>query len=245
MTHFQDLRKRIASWINPQAPTETEFRKAVEDFANFAVGQQFDFRNPATPTLDRNEFVSSFRNTVYISAGAIARKVAGQGVGVFTEKTGKGDTVLEPVDRNHPLMELFREVNPMHVSWDLWFLTVGWLKTVGDAYWVIYRNGLGVPSELWPVSPQWVTVIPDRQQYVSGFRVDGLSYRTELIDVNDMIHLKEPSLDWSGTGQYYGYPPLKAAAKAVDLEDQMLQRLWHQFKNFAPPGTQAKGVAFL
>jgi phage portal protein BeeE len=43
-------------------------------------------------------------------------------------------------------------------------------------------------------------------------------------------------LDWSGTGRFYGKPPLAALAVHADLENTILSRLYHEFKNFAPPG---------
>ncbi|MFQ5930605.1 MAG: phage portal protein, partial [Acidobacteriota bacterium] len=60
------------------------------------------------------------------------------------------------------------------------------------------------------------------------------------IPAKDMIDIRSPNIDWSGSGRFYGWPIPRSNAAAVDSEAAMWDRLvWH-FKNFSPPGLHYK-----
>ncbi len=56
----------------------------------------------------------------------------------------------------HPLLTLFRQVNPVHNSFDLWELTDLSLETAGSAYWLLdFDPLLKIPSAIWICPPTW------------------------------------------------------------------------------------------
>src|ERR1043165_3450046 len=57
-------------------------------------------------------------------------------------------TVEEVVD--HPVLTLFRQVNPVQNSFDLWELTELYLEVAGSAYWLLdFDPLLNIPSAIW------------------------------------------------------------------------------------------------
>src|SRR5436305_1253708 len=57
----------------------------------------------------------------------------------------------------HPLLELLRQVNPVHNQYDLFELTTLYQEVLGSAYWYLSFNVLGVPDEIWILPAQNVT----------------------------------------------------------------------------------------
>lgn len=210
-------------------------KKSIKDFADLAVPRQSGTPAPAQWTVNRDEFVRHYTNTVHIAVGAVARKIAMQEAKVSVRRVEKSGVKLEPVKDTHPLVELFREVNPRDTEYDLWFLTVAWRLLTGDAFWWMPKNSFGVPAELWPLPSQWVWAIPSETEFIGSYLVRGVFGKDTEIPAADIWHLREPSVDWSGSGRFYGRPTLGAVAQMVDIEDAMQKRLWHQFKNFSPP----------
>ena len=74
---------------------------------------------------------------------------------------------MEP---SHPVTRLLDRVNPWHTRADLWRATETHLCLWGAAFWAIERDEDGQP-ELWPLRPDRVAVIPDRQPLRAGVRV--------------------------------------------------------------------------
>jgi phage portal protein BeeE len=206
-----------------------------QQFPGMSVGRNFDGRTAAHWVENRNNYVKQYKGSPYMAIGAIAKMVAMQDVVVQRRTKKKSGIKLEKLSFTHPLVELFEEVNPVDTLWDLWFYAVGWRMMTGDSMIFKAKNGFGVTKHLWPMPSQWARVVPDPNVGVSGFEIDSGS-GTYFVPKESMIHIKNPSLDWEGHGRFYGSPTIKAAATTIELEDEMLNRLYYTFKNFAPPG---------
>ena len=210
----------------------------TQQFASWAVGRTPDKQAPAAWTLDKTTYVQHVRNSVHIAIGAIARKMAMQEIAFYRRKVKRSGVVDEPLKWNHPIAELFREVNPRMTEWELWYYTEGWKLSTGDSYWWKARNGFGTPKQIWPVPSQWVWAIPSPTEFIGAYRVESffLNYgRFAEIPASEVVQISEPNLDWSGNGRFYGSPPLVACANTVDIEQAMFTRLYHTFRNYAPP----------
>lgn len=217
--------------------------KSISNFANIASAQYWGSADsPASWNVDRNEYAKHIKGPVYVASAAIAKRCAMQPVKCLAITRKKSGVRKEELDPLHPLCVLLEEINPhpSFVPFDLWFLTVAWRLTMGDSYWWKVRNNMGKPVELWPIPPQWCHVVPSQTKYIGSYRVNGGSFfygsDDKFIAVEDMVHTRENSVDWSGTGRFYGTPPLAAAAEMVDIHEHMLKRLFYTFKNYAPPG---------
>lgn len=212
--------------------------KATRDFAAVAVPPMPSSHRPVPAAWvdDKNEAVRHYRGSTYVAIGAIARRVAMQPAKVFARRRRKSGEQRIPVPHDHPLQVLFEFVNDFATQFDLWFSIVGWRLITGDAYLWKTRNGFDVPAELWPLPSQWVHALPSPTSFIGGYLVRGVFGQDVTLPTRDVIHFAEPGMDWSGNGRFYGRAPLMAGASMVDVESAMLARLYHQFKNFAPPG---------
>lgn len=231
-----ELKKSVAPGVDVIEGDQGS-KGGLPQFSGFAVGGDANTPHPpAQWLLDRNEYVKHFKGSVFVAVGSIARKIAMQQANVMVIRESKTGQTMEAAPERHPLVQLFREVNPQMVQYDLWFSTIVWRLVTGDAYWWKARNGFGLPAELWPLPSQWVYAVPDSEEYIGGYLVKSIFGRDAFFPADDIIHLREFAADWSSSGRFYGMPPLVASATMVDLEEAMLTRLYSQFKNFAPPG---------
>lgn len=62
----------------------------------------------------------------------------------------------------HPFLTFWKNPNPLHEMSNaaLWNLFEVYLKLKGEGYFVIERDPMGVPTELWPVPTHWVQMTP-------------------------------------------------------------------------------------
>src|SRR5439155_9577593 len=65
----------------------------------------------------------------------------------------KGAEQVEEV-LDHPLLTLFRAVNPTHNAHDLWELTALYQEVHGAASWHLSFDALGVPDAIWVLPSQ-------------------------------------------------------------------------------------------
>jgi phage portal protein BeeE len=211
--------------------------KSTADFAEIMVGPVHRHTR-AEWLIDRNAFLRANRNSVFIASGAIARKMAMQEIKMLRRIPKKSGTVVEPLPSNHPLCQLFFNVNPRFTEWDLWFYTEGWKMLTGNAYWWKGRNLFGTTKEVWPMPSQFVRVIPSRTQYVEAYEIRNLWHteRPVILPASEIVEFMEPNLDWYGNGRFYGSPTLWHCGNTTDIEMTIYDRLRNQFQNYAPPG---------
>ena len=95
-------------------------------------------------------------------------------------------------DENHPLAKLLVEPNP-YDSWeDILYTWPFHIKFTGNAYWLKDEiDGKGRPTAVYPILPQFIEVIPDRDKRIKQYiyRVNG---RVIIIEPDEMIHFKNP-----------------------------------------------------
>jgi len=133
----------------------------------------------------------------------------------------------------HPLLDLFAQVNPIHNSFDLFELTQIYLETLGRAYWHIPRGPLGIPENIWILPAHLVT--PRAVEYVSNL-IDHYEYRTakglEKIAPEDVIFFRFPDPRDPYMG---GLSPLRACWEQVTLASQYASFKIAKFENRAIP----------
>lgn len=229
------------------APSNQSRETGLANYANAMVGTgySFDKRNstPATGPYNRDVLLQKFRGSVFIAAGAIAKKIASVPIKCFREKYNmKSGTVEKQMLRpSHPLVELLENPNEFDTPFDVHYLTTAWRLLTGNAYIWKIRNGLetmGTGAQLFPMSPQWIDAIPDSNEFIGGYRLRTRFFGVENkeIDRKDMIHIKEPNVDQSGNNRFYGFPVTMAVENTIELENEMFARLRHTFNNHARPG---------
>lgn len=117
----------------------------------------------------------------------------------------------------HPFLELMAKVNDFRNGFDLTEEMFLYLDLVGNAYWVILTNNIGVPDEIWPLMSQYVKIVPDKQKFIRYFE-----YTLDRIDIykvepERMVHFKNVN----PRSVFYGLSPLQACVVAADLSVSM------------------------
>lgn len=219
-----------ASSVTAPDVTELPWENQFARMATYSPGV------PASWTENRDQYSRQFIGSTYIAIGAIARMAAMQEAKVKWRREKKGRVVYEDVSPSHPLCQLLEYVNEQLTQWDLWYYMVGWRFLCGDSFTFKAMNGFGITKMLHPIPPQWVHVIPDENNFIAGYRVQPQWGGEFFIPHQAVIHLQNPSLDWSSTGRYYGMPSVKAAAVTIELENEMFKRRYYKEKSLCRPG---------
>ncbi|MFO0799531.1 MAG: phage portal protein [Gemmataceae bacterium] len=185
---------------------------------------------------DPAEQIRNFRSWVYAAVNAIAQEAAKHRPLLY-RNTGQADHELTPLPHTHPLARLLDRPNPWLTPWELWYLTVVYLELTGNCFWYVAPQSvgdtrLGTPGEIWLIPTPWVTVLPDAQEFVKGYRVTAPNAPAETFGPDEVIHLKYPNpLD-----PHLGLSPLQANALAVDANTELLRARVQTFQNGPRPG---------
>lgn len=131
---------------------------------------------------------------------------------VAVRKTAKGTEQVH----DHPVLELFERPNPFMSRYELIAATIMYRAVSGNAYIEKTRSGAGKVVELWPLRPDRMWVIPDRERHIAGWEYR-LGAETFYLDARDVIHSRTRNpLD-----DYYGMPPVRPAAGRIDTANAM------------------------
>ena len=149
--------------------------KAPEGFARV-----FSTRRE-TPILGTAELLAGYDRFPWIRA--ISDKI-GQGIGSTVWQLFAGDLEIE----NHPLLDLLGRPNPA-MSGKAFFKWSGThFALVNEIFWLIERNGMGVPMELWPIPASWVTDPPALGE--GQFEVTFRGHRTKF-DASEVVYIRD------------------------------------------------------
>lgn len=175
--------------------------------------------------------VRQYQQWVYVAVRAISARVAGTAIDFYDEKNNS------PLPTEHPLRELFREVNPFDTTVTLWMKTMMFLELTGNAYWYLggvaggKQAGANPVSEIWIIPSQYMRVIPDDESYIGGYEYSCGGVR-ERFSPEEIVHLRYPSPE----SVYYGRGPLQAAADSVEAHAAMKRAERRSFEIGAFPG---------
>ena len=144
-------------------------------------------------------------------------------------RTGESGGRRTPVETSHPAARLLDRVNPWHTRADLWRATETHLCLWGAAFWAIERDADGQP-ELWPLRPDRVAVIPDRQRYVRGFVYRGVAEPVAYTP-DEIVWLRY----FNPLEELAGLSPLAPARLSADMGHEGLRFNRHLLRNSARP----------
>jgi HK97 family phage portal protein len=213
-----------AAW--PGARPERKVSAVGPMIAQFAAGQpQFTPRR-----YDRLADEAYTRNVIaYQCVRLISDAVASLRWSLF-----RGEQEIE----KHPIVDLIQRQNPMTRGARWWRELVAYHLLAGNAY-VEAVTGLrdnAPPSELWNLRPDRVKVIPGDQGMPKAYRyeVNGQTHDFPVDPVKGagrLLHIREfhPLNDW------YGFSPVEAAARYVDMDNAASDQNIRQLQNGASP----------
>lgn len=132
---------------------------------------------------------------------------------------------------DHPLIDLLDRVNPFMNRVSLMQLTDLYQEILGNAYWLVVVDALGVPTELWPLLPQHMRLKRSKTTVIDHY-LYGQGPTPQRYEPEEMIHFRFPNLrDPYGEGM----PPLLAAFEDVQADGKQIAQDNAMLDNRARP----------
>ena len=142
---------------------------------------------------------------------------------------GIGEKSWLPVDDAHPVQGLLDRVNRWYSRGELWRATEIYLSLWGSAFWALDRDEAG-RWEIWPLRPDRVRILADRQKYIKGYVYSGLTgpvaYTSE-----EIVWLRY----FNPLEEYAGLSPIAPVRMSADMGLDALKFNRNFFKNSAQP----------
>ena len=130
----------------------------------------------------------------------------------------------------HPLLQLWKSINPYDSQQTLMEMTQQHLELTGEAWWILLRNGAGVPQEIWCVRPDRMKIVPSREDFIAGYIYELGSEKIPL-ERQDVIFIKNPNpLD-----PYRGAGVVQSILTDLDSERMATAYTRNFFRNSAQP----------
>lgn len=187
---------------------------------------------PQPPLRKAEDYLKAYNGYTYTAVSSIADAVASIQLHLFkrkfTKKGADADEIFE-----HEALSLLYYSNPQMTYYDLIEATQVYLDLVGEAFWIILRDG-GVPAELWPVRPDWMSIKPSATEVVDSYTYNpgGNTTRGIKFAKEDVVHFKY----FNPMNPYRGKGSVQAAAMAIDVHDFASEWNRNFFYNSAMPG---------
>jgi HK97 family phage portal protein len=144
---------------------------------------------------------------VYACVKALAQAIASVPM-VFYKDTPRG---REKLPNQHPLTRLFWGVNPLMTRYDFWEASVVYLELTGNCFWALEKEDrLGLPAELWPLRPDRIRIVPDKEKFIQGYLFD-IGGKSVAYSRDEIVHLKY----FNPLNERWGMSPLAAARQGL------------------------------
>ncbi len=131
----------------------------------------------------------------------------------------------------HPVVELLNRPNPFMDGFEFWATVIMHRSLAGNAFALKVRSASQRVVELWLLRPDRVRVVPDRGRFIARYEYDAGDGDLYQLPVEDVIHWKTRN----PLSEFYGMPPLMAAAGRVDLDNYMKDFVKSYFTNAGVP----------
>jgi len=146
----------------------------------------------------------------------------------WLRKAATMDDVVEIVE--HPLLDLFKRVNPWHNQFEFFECLSIYLDLLGKCHVFMARDELGRVVELWPLPPDKIRGVYSRETLIDHWIYrpgdEDIRYETDEILYHRMF---------SPIDMLQGWSPLRGCIKAADLSNRMLDYERALLKNAAVP----------
>lgn len=130
---------------------------------------------------------------------------------------------------DHPMLDLLENPGNGMRGRALLQLTVAWLDLIGDAFWIILTNDVGMPTMILPVPPHWVRDLPTANQPFFRVQIDSITYQ---VPISNMLWFRDPSVENPyGRGVGAG----RALADELDTDENAAKHVSSFFYNRAMP----------
>lgn len=184
------------------------------------------------PSKKETDWLQVFSENVWVysAVSRIAQSVSMTKWKLVTTNS-EGEEIEITDESKYSQLALLKRPNPFMTWQEFSELSQIFLELTGESYWVISFNGLGEPAELWPVPPDRMWVVPDKDDFISGY-VYIFAGENLPFDPKEVIHLKYPN----PLNVYKGVGPTQAAGYLIDIDTYGNQFSKNFFYNGATPG---------
>ena len=168
---------------------------------------------------------------VKVRADAVARP----GLRVLVRESGslhRGE--YRDAGADDPVTRLLQRPNEMWTQGQLLRATETYLALWGSAFWGIERDSAGNASELWPLRPDRVRIIPDRNRHVRGFVYEHGGERAAYLP-QEIVWFRHIN----PADEFLGMSSLSPARLAVDMGEEALSFNRSFFRNSTMPSDLA------
>ena len=139
----------------------------------------------------------------------------------------------EPVGEDHPAQRVVDFPNPFWTRSGLWRATETYLGLWGAAFWGLERDGGGRVSEIWPLRPDRMKIVPDPRDYVRGFVYYPGQGRPFVSYVpEDIVWMRY----FNPLDEYAGLSPIAPLRLSVDMAMDALKAGRTSLSNDSVPG---------
>lgn len=183
-----------------------------------------------SPVVNTQTFLAQYTavSTLFRCVSLIAQGVAASDWQLERVRPG-GEP--EPVPPGHPLSVLWEDINPFYTQDEFLEVSQQHLELTGEAWWILVRNRRGIPIEIWPVRPDRMRPVPDRDTYIKGY-IYQLGAERIPLEPQDVIFIRSPS----PVDPYRGVGPVQSLLVDIGAEHEAAQWSRNFFRNSAQPG---------
>jgi len=135
----------------------------------------------------------------------------------------------------HPLRQLLNNPNPLMGEPELMYYTIIYTAIGGNAYWHKVRSGSRRVVQLWPYHAGHILPVPGGANWISHYTYDPGTGQRILVPPEDIVHFKWPAVD--AYQPWMAMAPLRAVARDVDSDNEIIRYLFALLKNDAVPRT--------
>lgn len=146
-------------------------------------------------------------------------------------KSGRDEDRVEVT--SHAALDLWNTPNPFMPRQEFVESFQQHFDLTGEAWWVIARApGFKLPLEMWPVRPDRITPVPDRERFLRGYVYTSPDGEQIPLELDEVIQLRRPC-PWD---PYRGLSPVLSILP--DLDTSRYAAEWSRafFINSAQPG---------
>ena len=156
----------------------------------------------------------------------IAQSIAAQEWKLYRVQGGERDEIDA-----HPALDLWRSANPFVTRSDFLETSQQHMELVGEMWWVLVRNGAGIPVEIQVVRPDRMRPIPHPTEFIAGYEYR-LGATGMMLDKDDVIFTRNPNpLD-----AYRGIGVVQSMMVDLGAERMAAEWMANFFRNNAEPG---------
>ena len=181
-------------------------------------------RSTDPPLRGTGDFLATYSGSPFVRA--VSGKVAND-IAITKWTLSRSDTGAEV--KSHIMLDTMRRPNNLMSGRGLMRVTQLSLDLVGDAFWLLERNGLGAPVRYWPIPAHWIqdTPTPERPTFrLSWMNAQGYIPEESMVWFQELDPFN-PYLRGSGI--------VRAMADEVETDEYAAKHAKQLFWNRAMP----------